>query len=121
MEDRTELRDAVIEQVMRITNDDTLVMPFLYALPGTRAAHSAIGRLLGQSPCALPFGCPLLAYVNQGPMVVSWRDFCHPAATSLWADRMMLIEMYGPPPPELSPYQGLEWLREQEEADLCDP
>jgi hypothetical protein len=113
-----QLIDAVLEHAMRITNDDTLVLPFTTVPPNTEAAHVALGKLLGNHPNELSAGCPLMSYVSRVPISTRWREQCPPRPDSLWAHRELLLIMYGAPPTELNPYEGLEWLRQREDSDL---
>jgi hypothetical protein len=109
---------AAIEHAMRLTGDDTLVLPLLSTPPGTEAAHAVLGRLLGADPAPLIKGSPLLAYVSGSEVSPTWRNACPPRSYSLWALRETLVEFYGQPPTGRDPYSQLEWLRHKEDADL---
>lgn len=80
------LRDDMVEQVMRATDDESLLWPFLDAPAASRAAHAALGRLLSAVPVRLVAGCPLLAWLTGTALDPHWRDYCPPASRSLWAD-----------------------------------
>lgn len=112
------LRGAVVEQVMRVTGDDALVLPFLVAPPGSRAAHAALGRLLSEAAVRLVVGCPLMAFVSGTGLDPSWRTSCPPASDSLWSSLEFLEQMYGPAPELPDPYEALEELRARAESDL---
>jgi len=113
-----QLTDAAVEQAMRLTDDDTLVLPFLDVVPSSLAAHSALGRLLGGPPLVLTPGCPLLSLIRGTTLDPAWRTHYPPRPDSLWAHRALLVSLYGHPPSALGPYASLEWLRRHEDADL---
>jgi hypothetical protein len=111
------LRAEVVEQVMRVTDDDVLLLPFLDAVPGSRAAHAALGRLLSGCTLRLVVGCPLMAFVGGTVRDPQWRRAYPPAPDSLWAKLEFLATIYGPAG-GTHPYEALELLRERSEDDV---
>lgn len=105
---------------MRGTGDDTLVVALLTAEPRSKAAHTALGRLLGEPGIELVAGCPLLAFVAGTSIAEEWRLFCPPVPGSLWQSREFLAALYGAPVAS-GPYEQLEALRAREDQDFDDP
>lgn len=108
---------AALEQVMRCTSDDELVVPFLDVEPASTAAHVALGRLLGGASVTLSPGCPLLALVCGTGVDPQWRTACPATAGSLWGHYELLGQLYGPIVDD-NPYAALERLRALEDADF---
>ena len=115
----TAARADALEQVMRSCDDELLVLPFLSVSPGSRAASTALGRLLSTQPVRLVGGCPLISFVAGSELDPQWRDACPAAATSLWSSLEFLRALYGPIPDAEDPYAELEELRRRSEADLA--
>ena len=111
-----ELKLDMIEQVMRVAREDVDVIPFLDAEPGSRAALSALGRLLSNAPLRLVPGCPLVAWAQGGGFDVNWRMSYPPLDGSLWLNLTFLSTIYGPSS-SLNPYEQLEELRSRETSD----
>lgn len=70
-------RANLIEQVMRMTDDDRILFPFLHALPGSDTLLSAVGRLLADPPKAFPLNSPIALWSHPGLEVSTdnWRSF----------------------------------------------
>lgn len=111
------LRAEMLEQVMRVTADDALVVPFLDAAPRSREAHAALGRLISDAHVRLMLGCPLMAFVSGTHLDPEWRRSYPASPDSLWGSFEFLSTMYGPPSSE-DPYSGLEALRSMADEDL---
>jgi hypothetical protein len=113
--------DAVLEQVMRCCDDELAVLSFVDVPAGTAAAAAALGRLLCDYPgLRLVAGCPLMAFVTDGPMEPDWQRAYPPAADSLYAQLEFLEAMYGPAV-STQPQDALEELRARAETDLGSP
>src|SRR4051794_19212539 len=98
------LHVEVLEQVMRVTDDDALVLPFLDAEPGSRNARAALGRLLCAERPTLVTGSPVMSLVTGEHLDPQWRT-AHPVREdSLWANLQFLTSVYGPADAELDPY-----------------
>src|SRR5687768_1526308 len=117
--DPATLRDQVLEQVMRVTDDETLVVPFLGVQPRSRRAHTALGRLLSFAPVALVVGSPVMALVGGDALDPQWRTACPVASASLWSTFEFLVTMYGPADEGQDPYQALEQLRGRADAEMA--
>jgi hypothetical protein len=115
-----DLRAAALEQAMRATGDDGLVVPLLHARPGSSEAHVALGRLLGVAPVRLFPGSPLLSLVAGTPVDEDWRSSCLPAECSLWGHLELLRGLYGAAQTD-NPYEELEALRSREHLDFDSP
>ena len=115
-----DLRSAALEQAMRATGDDGLVVPFLHAEPGSPEAHVALGRLLGVAPARLFPGSPLLSLVAGTPIAEDWRNGCSPTECSLWGHLELLRGLYGSVFLN-NPYEELEALRSREHLDFDAP
>lgn len=115
------LRASVVEQLMRVTSDDAIILPFLSASPGTREAHVALGRLLSATPVRLVVGSPLMAFVSGCDLDVNWRLTFPAESDSLWSSYEFLNSLYGPVVPAATPYEDLEFLRSLAGDDLNFP
>lgn len=111
-------RSELVEQVMRMTEDDLILLPFLTAQPGSAQLLSSFGRLLGNSPRPYPLGTPLAAWTSPGSNCSdSWRDSCGYLERSLWADLVFLRSLVANHPLVkrtalwCCPYEELETLR----------
>lgn len=113
----SEARAAMLEQVMRVTGDDSAIVPFLDAPPASHAAHAALGRLISEAPVRLVAGCPLLAWLTGCALDGAWRDWCGVTPNSLWASLEFLTTIYGIDGCGLDPYEALELLRATAETD----
>lgn len=95
----TALRDAVIEQVMRGTDDISHVYVLAAAhLAAARSTSSVIGRLASAVP-GLSFadGMPMRAWQTGGMFDGDWRDTCPAEPTSVWEALHFMRAVYGTP------------------------
>jgi hypothetical protein len=109
------------EHLMRVTDDDTLVLRFFTTEPGTRDAYAALGVLLSSHTAAevgLYNGTPLVAHVSGSAQTEpGWRDKIPAGTVSLWSNLQFLTTVYGAPT-ATDHYQALEELRQREDQDL---
>lgn len=91
------IRGEAIEQVMRLTGDDLLVLPFLTAAAGSSAAAAALGRLLAAAPVKLVDRCPLVAFTTGRRVDPRWRDWYPAREESLWSMLMFYQDLYATP------------------------
>lgn len=110
-------RQDVLEQVMRLTEDDLVMLSFLTVEPGTAAAAAALGRLLSTTPVRLVDGCPLVSFTTGRPVDARWRDWYPCRDGSLWALLVFYRQMYGHAP-AADVLAELEDLRVRAASDL---
>lgn len=91
----TALRAELLEQLMRVCDDESLLYAFGDVAPGSRAAHTELGRLMLSVAVPLVPGSPLLAFLSGTPLDPHWRDSYPAAPESLWAHLEFLRMMYG--------------------------
>ena len=94
----TSLRNDVLEHVMRCTDDDLVVLPFLTAEPGSPEAFEAVGRLVTATPTPLQPGTPLAVFCNGGTVDPHWRANVTDTARSLWGALAVLDALNGNDP-----------------------
>jgi hypothetical protein len=85
----------LLEQVMRRTDDESLVFAFLDASPHSDAYMVALGRLLAASPGPVPAGTPLHIWAATGTLRQKWRDLCPPVRSSIWGELTTLRSLFG--------------------------
>jgi hypothetical protein len=89
----TELFADLIEQLMRSTDDDTLLLDLFEVSTSASSLASLLGKLLpGLSVPLLP-GTPVLALLGYGPLDPSWRDHVPALPVSLWSELCLLREL----------------------------
>jgi hypothetical protein len=91
-------RSLVVEQVMRRTGDESLVLAFSASVAESPAFLVAIGRLLTASPGPLPAGSPLLTWASKMPLDPNWRDRCPVTARSVWGELVFLRSLLAADP-----------------------
>lgn len=110
-------RAELIEQVMRMSNDDRLVIPFLDAVAGSTEILTATGRLLASPPSPFPLGTPLAVWVEPETRCEKmWRTLLPTRERSLWVDLEFLRAIVGDNSGSQEvrfccPYEELEHLR----------
>ena len=113
----TVTRAELIEQVMRMSDDDRLVIPFLDVVAGSTEILTATGRLLASPPSPFLLGTPLAVWVEPGTRCEPlWRGLLPQRERSLWADLEFLraivgIDAGGHDIGFCCPYEELEHLR----------
>jgi hypothetical protein len=85
----------LLEQVMRRTDDESLVFSFLDASPRSDVYMVALGRLLAASPGPVPAGTPLHIWAATGTLHKQWRDLCPPVRSSIWGELTTLRALFG--------------------------
>lgn len=113
----TNLKSSVIEQVMRLADDELSVLPFIDAEPRTARAFEALGRLIGDVTLALRSGTPLVVFCHGGQLTDTWRAQVDTATNSLWGNLEMLRSLYGAGDAE-DPYTELCQLRDLSDAEM---
>jgi hypothetical protein len=85
----------VVEQVMRATDDELLVVPFQSCQPGSQAFFTAVGRLLCTHPGSVPPGSPVHRWSASQPAAAAstWQEACPPQQMSLWGELVMLRQL----------------------------
>jgi hypothetical protein len=85
------VRSEAIEQVMRVSGDEDLLLTLLAATPGTRAGAAAAGRAMASVPVRLSLseGCPILVYATGTALNIGWRRWCPPASDSLYSELLL--------------------------------
>ena len=110
-------RSELIEQVMRMTDDDRIVIPFLDATAGSTEILSATGRLLASPPSPFPLGSPLAVWVEPSTTLkLQWRSLLPTRERSMWDDLVFYRSIMGDMSCEAEnefccPYEELEHLR----------
>jgi hypothetical protein len=110
-------RSDLIEQVMRMTNDDRIVIPFLDAVARSTEILSATGRLLASPPSPFPLGTPLAVWVEPSTgFETHWRSLLPTRERSMWNDLEFYRSIVGAAVCETGkdfccPYEELEHLR----------
>lgn len=106
------LRDEVLEQVMRATNDDLLAAAFRDPLPGSREFLVNLGKLLSSTSGTVPTRSPLhqWGYPHPGRPDVDWRTHCPQSEGSLWGELLLLRALHGEVP-STDPLAELDALR----------
>lgn len=113
------LRAQVVEQVMRMSGDELMVLTFVEAAPQSRAAKVALGRLLASPGARLSLGSPLMAFVTGADVDSSWRSECPSPSGSLWEELGLLCSLHGTSPQDYPcPYDGLLELRSASQGAL---
>lgn len=111
------LHAEVVEQVMRIVDDEILVLPFLVVRAGTPDAERSVGRLATATSVRLHGGSPLVALIRGTKVDPRWRADYPAGGGCLWATLTFLSSLYGPQEAD-DPYSALEQLRTFEAFDL---
>lgn len=114
-------RAELVEQVMRMTDDDRLVLPYLHVAPGSEALRAATGRLLAVTEQRIRLGTPLACWSGaSGKLVTSWRSEVENAFQCLWEELLFLREFVESPVEDgwCCPYRELE-LRRIEAIRRC--
>lgn len=102
---------------MRVSSEDIDVIQFIDVEPGSRAALTALGRLLSTTPMRLVPGCPLMIWVKgAGVPDVNWRMSYPPSTDSLWSNFLFLQSLYGEDE-NTDLYDQLESLRAKAASD----
>ena len=119
-------RSELIEQVMRMTDDDRLVIPFLDASAGSTEILSATGRLLASPPSPFPLGSPLALWVEpSAKLKLHWRSLLQTCERSMWDElvfyRSIMKDVSCETVNEFCcPYEELEHLRLTASNSLYD-
>ncbi len=80
-------RAALVEQVMRMTGEDFLILPFLTAQSNSVELWAATGRLLNSYEAPFPLSSPLAAWLGLDvQMSTSWREDNITVDGSLWGE-----------------------------------
>ena len=80
-------RAALVEQVMRMTGEDFLILPFLTAESNSVELWAATGRLLNSYEAPFPLSSPLAAWLGLDVrMSTSWREDSITVDGSLWGE-----------------------------------
>jgi hypothetical protein len=90
------LRALAIEQACRAVSHGHEVAELIACEPGSRAAHTALGRLLTGAAVTLRVGTPLLAFCSGTPVDPTWRQLCPIREGSLASTLYFYEQMYGP-------------------------
>jgi hypothetical protein len=86
----------VIEQAMRLTGNDTLVVSLLDCTPGSTQARAAAGRLLSETGARLVANSPLAVFISgDGDIADTWRAQLPERDNTLWAQYEFLCQLYG--------------------------
>jgi hypothetical protein len=101
----------MIEQAMRASSDDLLVIPFLNTIPGSPEFLIALGHLLAASHTMLPNGSPLLAWYTSTQVDANWRDNCPCVPASVWGELIIRERLYKSNDTTTCPMQRLLELR----------
>lgn len=110
------LRAEALEQVMRLTCDESVLYPLLDPIPAHRTAV-VVGRILGSLGIRPTTGCPLLALGADTVLDDGWRRHYPPAEKSLYSELLFCRELAGLAPGEensvdLDAFAELEQLRD---------
>ena len=102
----------MLEQVMRVTSDDLLAIPFASCRPASPEFFTAIGRLLSDTPGPIPPGSPLHRWSQPVPCspAATWRDGCPPSQMSLWGE-LTALRVICRPSTQPDPFSELLALR----------
>jgi hypothetical protein len=100
MEPNLRTHHRVIEQVMRLTDDETLLLPWLDAPAGSRSALVALGRLRFGAPFVLDPDSPLAWWAagETAPATsndLSWVERLPVPTASMWAELELLEQLAG--------------------------
>lgn len=119
-------RNLLVEQVMRMTDDDRILLPFLDAPAASVEILAATGRLLASPPTPFPLGTPLSVWVaaeaadavgnSHGEDITGWRSRLPVRERTLWDDleflRLIVGALHTERPTQFCcPYEELEHLR----------
>lgn len=116
MNNLIDIKEEMLEQVMRISSNDLDVLNFLETDKGSKEALSALGRLLSSYDLRLTPGCPLVAWATESELDSNWR-YAYPARKhSLWENYLFLEDFFGPAGGN-NLYEKLEALRDKEMFD----
>lgn len=88
-------RAMLLEQVMRRTDDETLLLAFVDVAPLSGAYLAALGRLLAASPGPIRAGTPLQVWAGSGTLQRHWRETCPPVRSSIWGELLTLRALFG--------------------------
>ena len=88
-------RALLLEQVMRRTDDETLLLVFVDVAPLSDAYLVALGRLLAANPGPIRAGTPLQVWAGSGTLQRRWRDACPPVRSSIWGELLTLRALFG--------------------------
>ena len=95
--DTQTLRHLVVEQILRLCDDDTLAALFTTVTPDTDAAFTALGLTIGTAPQALTGTSPLDAMFSGSPLADSWREqMVAVSASTLWSELETHRLLHGP-------------------------
>jgi hypothetical protein len=108
-------RREVIEQVMRMTDDDLLLLPYLSIEPASGGLLAATGRLLAAVGQPFPLRTPLACWVSNEDrtrVVDHWRELIPTGSITLWSELVFLRQFLGGTSSvDCCPYGELESLR----------
>lgn len=101
-----------VEQLMRSTDDEVVVLGVLAAAADRHRLLAAVGRVLPEVPSALAAGMPVRCLLDAATPDPQWRSRLPVVATSLWAE-LTLREQMSAPDPDLpcEPFDRLMALR----------
>lgn len=92
---QTDLLVTALEHVMRCTDDELAVLPFLTAQQGSPEAFEAVGRLVTLTPTPLGPATPLAVLCNGGTVDSQWREQVGDTPRSLWSSLALLEALHG--------------------------
>lgn len=75
----------LVEHLMRLTNDETLLLAAL-AAPDIATLRAELGSILPSLVSSVPGGSPLAVVLGYGVLLPAWRRLVDPAPMSLWSE-----------------------------------
>lgn len=75
----------LVEHLMRLTNDETLLLAAL-AAPDLAALRAELGSVLPSLASTVPGGSPLAVVLGYGSLLPAWRLLVDPVPMSLWSE-----------------------------------
>lgn len=81
---------AVVEQLMRSTDDELWVLTITAAAAPAGKLYAAVGRALLHCPGLLAAGTPVRCLLEGGRPDPQWRSALPPVERSLWAELQLL-------------------------------
>lgn len=77
---------ALLEQLMRCTDDETLLLALVSKSSSLESLRSALGEFLPALAVPLHAGTPVLVALGYGPLDPDWRLAVPPLPVSLWSE-----------------------------------
>jgi hypothetical protein len=75
----------LVEHLMRLTNDETLLLAAL-AAPDLAALRAELGSVLPSLAATVPGGSPLAVVLGYGSLLPTWRLLVDSVPMSLWSE-----------------------------------